>query len=97
MNQPDIRQLAIPRSIADRSAAASGVPTQCPLLGERHAHKMLYASSERHVAWNSCDDFSTTEWIEYFLLGPKKVGEGLAITAIANPARSPIWMTQFAL
>src|SRR5262245_34307031 len=96
MNQPDVRQLAVPRSIANRGAAASGVPAQRPLLGERHAGEILGAGSERHEAWNRSDDFSATEWIEYFLLGPKEVGEGLAITAIANPARSPLWMTHFA-
>jgi len=85
MNQAYVRRLEVAGSVCDGSVAATGVPPQESTVRQGHAGESLQALRKVNMLGERGNNFSSTQSIQHRIArSVKKVGESLAVLAVAN-------------
>lgn len=85
MNQAYVRSLEVARSVSDGRAAATGVPPEEPMVRQGHANESLQPLREVNIPGERGNDLSSTQFVQHRVVRAfKKVGESLAVLAVAN-------------
>jgi len=97
MNQAYVRSLEIAGSVSDGRIAATGVPPEEPMVRQGHANESLQALRKVNMPGKRGNDFSSTQFVQYRVVGAfKKVGESLAVLAVANSPVGHVGMANVA-
>src|SRR5258706_6769309 len=98
MNQAYVRSLEIAGSVSDGRIAATGVPPEEPMVRQGHANKSLQALRKVNMPGKRSNDFSSAQFVQHRVVRAfKKVGESLAVLAVANSSVRHIRRTDVAL
>jgi hypothetical protein len=89
MNQAYVRSFEVAGSVSDGRIAAARVPPQESTVGQAHANEILQALRKVNMPGKRGNEFSSTQFVQHRVIRAfKKVGESLAVLAVANsPAR----------
>ena len=97
MNQAYVRDLDVTGRVSDGRVAATGIPTEEPMVGQGHTHESLQALRKVNMPGKRGNDLSSTQFVQHRVVGAfKKVGESLAVVAVTNSPVRHVGMTDIA-
>ena len=97
MNQAYIRSPEVAGSVSDGRVATTGIPPEEPMVRQGHANESLQALRKVNMPGKRGNDLSSTQFVQYRVVGAfKKVGESLAVVAVANTPVRQVGMTDIA-
>ena len=98
MNQAYIRSPKVAGSVADGRVATTGIPPEEPTVRQGHANESLQALRKVNMPGKRGNNFSSPQFVQHRFVGAfKKVGESLAVLAVANSPARHVGMTDIAL
>src|SRR5450631_3509502 len=89
MNQAYVRSLEVAGGVSDGRIAATRVPPEESTVGQGHANESLQALRKVNMPGKRGNEFRSTQFVQHRVVRAlEKVGESLAVLAVANsPAR----------